>query len=278
MSPVKLAALPSHAVAAAVSSFYVLLGARLNDAKRDRGWSVRRLAAESGVSAGTVYLLLRGEPVSLEAAIRMVGALGLKLEWDLVDPRRKAPRPSQDIVHSAMGEFEAKHLRGLGFAIAMDEPYQHYQFAGRADLVAWDLDSRSLLHIENRTLFPDFQEAEGSFKSNVAYLGPVLAERNGIRAWRSETHVMACLWSSEMLHSLRLRTESFRAIAGGGDRNFAGWWAGNSVPEGSFAELVVIDPLATGRQRRFISLEEALTARPRWAGYREIAEVLAASR
>jgi hypothetical protein len=212
--------------------------------------------------------------VSLEAAIRMVNALGLKLEWDLVDPRRKASRPSQDFVHSAMGEYEARHFRNLGFSIAMDEPYQHYQFAGRADLVAWDLDSRSLLHIENRTRFPDFQEAAGSFKSKKAYLGTVLAERNGIRAWRSETHVMVCLWSAEVLHSIRLRLESFRTIGADHSTRFARWWAGTPQGDGKVSELVVLDPLAAGRQRPFISLEQALTARPRWAGYGQIAESL----
>ena len=55
-----------------------------------------------------------------------------------------------------MGEYEASHLRALGFKVGIDEPYQHYQFAGRADLVAWDVDARAFLHIENGTRFPDF--------------------------------------------------------------------------------------------------------------------------
>ncbi len=81
-----------------------------------------------------------------------------------------------------MGEFEAIRLRHFGRAVSLDEPYQHFQFAGRADLVAWDLDARALLHLENRTRFPNFQDMAGTFNSKRAYLGGVLADRVGIRS------------------------------------------------------------------------------------------------
>jgi hypothetical protein len=35
--------------------------------------------------------------------------------------------------------------------------------------------------------------------------------------------------------------------------------------------LVVLDPLAEGRQRRYVGLDVALTTRPRHRGYAEIA-------
>jgi hypothetical protein len=38
-----------------------------------------------------------------------------------------------------MGEFEARHFRPIVDGVGLDEPYQHYQFAGRADFVAWRL-------------------------------------------------------------------------------------------------------------------------------------------
>ncbi len=234
-----------------------------------------RLAGAAGVSRELAYLALRGEPVSLDATLRLVGSLGLKLEWNLVDPRRKAPRPRQDVVHSAMGEFEAAHFRPFGYALAIDEPYQHYQFAGRADLVAWDADAQALLHIENRTRFPDLQEAAGAFNAKRAYLGAALAERLGITTWQSETHVIVALWSAEVLHSLRLRTESFRVLCPDSPTPFEQWWSGAPSPTGKASTLVVLDPLAIGRQRRFISLEGALVARPRHAGYADVAARLA---
>ena len=257
-------------------AFYMLLGLRLSEARRERRWTVRRLAAEAGVSRSLVYLALRGERVSLEAAFRMIGALGLKLEWELVDPRRKTVRPRQDSVHSAMGEFEARHFRRLRVPVAIDEPYQHYQFAGRADLVAWDLDARALLHIENRTRFPDLQEAAGAYNAKRAYLGAALAERLGIAQWRSETHAIVALWSSEVLHSLRLRTDSFRALCPDEADAFNQWWSGKPPSHGRASVLVVLDPVASGRQRPFIGIEEALTARPRHVGYADLAARLAA--
>lgn len=206
----------------------------------------------------------------------MARALGLRFEATLVDPRRRESRPDlgMDLVHSAMGEQEARHLRGLGFPVGIDEPYQHYQFAGRADLVAWDLDRRALLHVENRTRFPDLQEIAGSYNAKRAYLAAALGRRVGVRRWASETHVLAGLWSSEVLHVLRLRTETFRALCPDGLRAVEGWWSGKPPESGTSSVLIVLDPLARGRQRRLVGLDEALTARPRFSGYADAARRL----
>ena len=213
----------------------------------------------------------------MEACARLAAALERQAELTLVDPRRREARPSlgADLVHSAMGEFEAMHLRGHDVKVGIDEPYQHYQFAGRADLVAWDLDARALLHIENRTRFPDFQEMAGAYNAKRAYLGEALAERLGIKRWASETHVIAGLWSSEVLHALRLRAESFRALCPDPPPAFDECWKGRGTTVGDKSVLIVLDPGATGRQREWISLDEALTARPRYRGYADAAATLA---
>ncbi len=113
-----------------------------------------------------------------------------------------------------MGEVEAAHLRWLGYEVRLDEPYQHYQFAGRADLVAIHREQRTLLHLENRTRFPDVQAFAGAYNGKRAYPGPDLARRLGIaRAFVSETHVVVALWSAEALHTMRLREESFRSVS-----------------------------------------------------------------
>lgn len=173
-----------------------------------------------------------------------------------------------------MGEFEAAQLRRNGVHVGIDEPYQHYQFAGRADVVAWDLERRALLHIENRTRFPDFQEMAGAFNAKRAYLGRALADRTGAGTWLSETHVIAALWSSEALHALRLRTESFRALCPHVTTGFDGWWSGEVSARGRQSVLVVLDPLASGRARPYVGLEDALTVRPRYRGYAELAAQL----
>ena len=173
-----------------------------------------------------------------------------------------------------MGEFEVAHLRRFGFGLAVDEPYQHYHYAGRADVVAWDARDRALLHIENRTRFPDFQEMAGSFNSKRAYLGAAMAERVGILGWASETHVIAALWSSEVLHALRMRTASVHALCPSDVRAFEGWWEGVPPPTGRWSVAVALDPLASGRQRTFVGLEDALTVRSRYRGYADAASAM----
>ena len=116
-------------------------------------------------------------------------------------------------MHAAMGEAEASHLRSRGHEVLLDEPYQHYQFAGRADVLAIDRQRKALLHIENRTRFPDLQAFAGSYNAKRAYLAPDLARRLGVDGgFRSVTHVVAGLWSSEVLHVVRLRPASFAAV------------------------------------------------------------------
>ena len=225
---------------------------------------------------GGVQSIEAGEAGSVDSYVRLAEALGLRLEFDLIDPRRKQGGTARwsDPVHSGMGEFEAAHLRKLNFPVRIDEPYQHYQFAGRADLVAWDVDTCALLHIENRTRFPDLQEMAGSFNAKRAYLGPILADRLSVRHWRSETHVIAGLWSAEILHSLRMRTETFRSLCPDPIDGWAAWWAGQPPASGVRSILVVIDPQATGRQRSWLGLADALTTKPRYRGYADAASAM----
>ena len=274
MSPRSFATRRSESVDAGVSRLFVLAGVAIREARRARRWSVRELASRAGISRVLAYRIEAGRPVSLEGIVRATGALGLRADIQLLDPRRRADSRaalSVDAVHSAMGELEAAQLRGRAFSVGMDEPYQHFQFAGRADLVAWDLSCGALLHVENRTRFPDFQEMAGAYNAKRAYLAAALGERVGVSRWASQTHVIAALWSSEVLHALRLRTASFRALCPDDPGAFAAWWGGDPPAGGRTSSLVVLDPLATGRQRTWVSLDDALAVRPRHRGYAEAA-------
>ena len=174
-----------------------------------------------------------------------------------------------------MGECEAAQLARLGLNVAIDEPYQHFQFAGRADLLAWNLDERRLLHVENKSRIDDLQDLAGAYNAKRAYLATALGERLGVgpRGWRTVTHVLAVLWSSEVLHALRIRTATFRAVCPDPPEGFAGWWADSDLKAGATSALVVLDPAADlGRARRWIGLEEAIaSARPRYRGYADAA-------
>ena len=277
MSPSSPRQPPSEPVATAGARLRVLCGLRIRDERARRHWTLRDLATRARLSVAGVQAVESGVAGSIEAYVRLSHALGLRLEIDLVDPRKRHSETTKqaDPVHAAMGELEAGHFRPMGFRVALDEPYQHYQFAGRADFLAWDGDARALLHIENRTRFPDFQEMAGAFNAKRVYLGQVLAERLNIGNWRSETHVIVALWSAEVLHSLRMHRDSFRALCADAPDGFAGWWRGEPPTSGRRSELVLLDPVVSGRQRQWLDLEAALTARPRHRGYAEVARLLA---
>lgn len=216
-------------------------------------------------------------PVSLETYARVHAALDLPFELAAEAQRRPSQRREQDVVHAAMGELEARHLRSKGLGVAMDEPYQHYQFAGRADVVAWNVEARALLHLENRTQFPNVQEALGSFTTKRAYLGNVLAERLNLHGgrWASETHVVVALWSSEVLRVLRRRETTFRVACPDPRELFDRWWEGDVRDlRGKTTALVLMDPAAGIRERARFGGLGRLQARPRYRDYREAASRL----
>lgn len=281
MSPRRVAPDLKPAVETEIRRTSVEFGAKLRDLRAARRWSVAELSRRAGLSAAMVYRVEAGRAASSETHARLAVALGRRLEVDLVDPRRRAIEGrdlAADVVHSAMGEVEAGRLRTTGVQVGIDEPYQHYHFAGRADVVAWDLEGRHLLHIENRTRFPDFQEMAGAYNAKRAYLGLAMAARAGIDRWRTETHVLCALWSSEVLHALRLRTESFRALCPDEAAAFDEWWSGRRNVARSTSLLVVLDPIARGRQRQYVGLDEALAVRPRHRGYAAAAATLRTAR
>lgn len=262
-------------LAAEVGRLAIGLGREAREERLRRRLTLREVAALLGLGRATVADIEAGRAGSLETYVRLADALRLRAEFELIDPRRREPaaRRAQDPVHAAMGEAEAAHLRGLGFALGLDEPFQHYQFAGRADLVAWSVERAALLHIENRTRFPDIQDSFGSFNAKRQYLGPDLAARAGVTRWRSETHVMVALWSAEVLRSLRSHRASFASVCPDEPPAFEAWWRGEPPPTGRRSILLVFDPIEGWRRdrRRWAGLGELDSLRPRYRDYSDAA-------
>src|SRR5918992_4495904 len=201
MSPNKILLAAPPRVVAVTQRIALDAGRVIHEARVRRGWSLVDLGAKAGLSVSTVQGIERGRVASLETYVRLADALGL--DPHLVLDSRASPRPVRDAdpVHAAMGEAEAAHLHAVGHEVLLDEPYQHYQFAGRADVVAIDRAQRALLHLENRTRFPDIQSFAGSYNAKRAYLAGQLAERRGVRGgFAAVDHVVVALWSSEVLH------------------------------------------------------------------------------
>lgn len=256
------------------------MGIRFREERRRRRWTLRELSTKTGLGISVIHGVEMGRTAGIGTYVRLGKVLGLEIE--LVDAvRRRLPSAlarEVDLVHSAMGELQAATLSALGFPIGVDEPYQHFQFAGRGDIVAWDLQRRAFLHVENRTQFPNVQETSGSWNAKRAYLAPQLAERLGLRVgWKSVTHVMAALWTAEVRRVLRLRTATFRGLCPDPPERFASWWQGNPPASGVSSTLVLFDPCALGKQRRFVSFDEGLNARPRHHGYADVAQCLTAN-
>ena len=224
------------AARAALVRLAVDAGGQIRKERLRRGWTLRVLADRADVALGVAHDAEAGSVLTLESYVRLATALGLRPTLDLEDARARgvarASGDTADLVHAAMGELEARALKGPGRTLAVDEPYQHYQFAGRADLLAWDREN--LLHIENRTRFPNLQEAAGSYNAKRRYLAASLADRAGIgpRGWQSVTHVMACLWSSEVLHAIRLRRATFDALCPDPPDALLAWLGGEPPARG----------------------------------------------
>ncbi|MEA2026569.1 MAG: hypothetical protein U9O18_07745, partial [Chloroflexota bacterium] len=92
-------------------------------------------------------------------------------------------------------------------------------------------------------------------------------------------HVMIGLWSAEVIHSVRIRAATFRALCPDPDDGLAAWLRGDPPTIGRSSSFVLLDPFAHGRQTSTVNLQHALSgAKPRIRGYREAAERLASER
>src|SRR5919197_1196770 len=246
MSPRRRPETLTPAQRTAIRRLAIEAGAAIQAERRRRRLTLVEVANLSGIGRSPVHRLDSGETGSLESYVRVASALSLKVELRFEGPGagRERLRRDEDFVHAAMGELEARHFRGMGFQVAIDEPYQHYQFAGRADVVAWDLERRTLLHLENRTRFPNIQEVAGSFNAKRAYLPHILADRLGLGGnWRTVDHVIAVAWSSECLHALRLRRSTFEALCPDSVDSFSEWGAGSPPTSGERRTLIALDPI-----------------------------------
>jgi len=260
-------------------------GVVIADERRRRAWTLRELAARAGLAVASVHATEHGRPAGLETYSALALALDLEPRLELVDPRRRAKSVrAEDPVHAAMGETIAARLSSHGFEVALDEPFQHYQFAGRADILAWDVSARALLHVENRTRFPNLQDSFGSYNAKRRYLPAVMAERLRPRGgFLRVTNVIAGLWSAEVLHALRLHPASFRAVCPGDTSAFEDWWSGTAPSTGAqTSAFVLFDPIEerSSRRRTFIGLEQAIdrSTRPRYRGYADAVDRLRSSR
>ncbi len=258
------------AVVARLATVAAGLGAEVREARMRRRWTTERLAAEAGVSRTMVYLVERGERSTMETYARLGAALGLRLEASLDDPRSRARPPrAEDPVHAAIVEMLAARYAAQGRLVTADEPFQHYQFAGRADVAVVDPAGPDLLHHEVKTAIPNVGELAGAWNVKRRYLAPALATRQADRnGFRSVTHVLTVAWTAECLHVLRMREASIRSLGPDDAAAFAAWWRGDvpAAPRAT-ATVVLLDPVQRPRAAPWLGLDALRQARPRHDGY-----------
>ncbi len=258
------------AVVARLATVAAGLGAEVREARMRRRWTTERLAAEAGVSRTMVYLVERGERSTMETYARLGAALGLRLEASLDDPRSRARPPrAEDPVHAAIVEMLAARYAAQGRLVTADEPFQHYQFAGRADVAVVDPAGPDLLHHEVKTAIPNVGELAGAWNVKRRYLARALATRHADRnGFRSVTHVLTVAWTAECLHVLRMREASIRSLGPDDAAAFAAWWRGDvpAAPRAT-ATVVLLDPVQRPRAAPWLGLDALRQARPRHDGY-----------
>jgi len=241
-------------------------------ARQHRRWSVGRLAEAAGLSRSAVVKIEAGRPAGLLTYHRIAEVLELDLTIELVAPVIRMD--AEDAVHAAMGEILARRF-GIGEReVLIDEPYQHFQFAGRGDLVVVDRVRRAFVHAENKTGLPNIGEAAGSYNAKGTWLAEEVGRRRGIRRFECESHILVLLWSAEIMEVARRRTSTLRALGADGSAPFEDWWSGVPRP-GTHRGLVLFDPVDRGPTvRRWVDLETALDQRPRYRGYADACDEL----
>ena len=134
-------------------------------------------------------------------------------------------------MHAAIVETLAARYAAQGRLVAADEPFQHFQFAGRADVTAVDPAGPDLLHHEVKTAIPNVGELAGAWNVKRQYLAASIAQRHGFRGgFRSVTHV-AHDRLDRRLPARPPPSRSHRSAACGPDAPdaFARWWEGGAA-------------------------------------------------
>lgn len=251
------------------------LGTTLRAGRLSHGWTLRAVADAAGLSPAAVARLEQGGPGGLATYLRLAEVLGLRLTWEL--HALTTTLEAEDAVHAVMAEVQARRFGTGSRLVLIDEPYQHFRFGGRGDLVVLDRARTALHHSENKTRIVNVGELSGSYSAKCRWLARDVVERHGVRRLTSESHTLVLLWSEEVLAVARTLGHTLRALGQHGTRSFGTWWDDQPLP-GVHRGIVVFDPIDRGSgQPQWVGLDEALEARPRYRGYADAYQDLRAA-
>lgn len=130
----------------------VRLGLGIRALRRRRGWRQRDLAVAAGMSQGLISLIERGhgDRVSLGTLLAVAGAfdarVAVQLRWRAGDLDRLL-----DVDHAALSAAMVERLRADGWIAQVEVTYATVRTAGSIDILAWHLETATLLVVEIKT-------------------------------------------------------------------------------------------------------------------------------
>lgn len=155
------------------------IGAAIRFLRIRRRWRQRDLAQRAGVSQSVVSRLERGHlgTTSLDTIRAVAAALDIRVDvvarWRAGDLDRMLSAG-----HSALHEAVARRLIDLdGWEFAPEVSFSIFGERGVIDILAWHAASRSLLVIELKTEFVDFNELLGSIDRKRRHAAEIARER-----------------------------------------------------------------------------------------------------
>ena len=127
------------------------------DARRLVGWSQAELASRANSSQAALSRLETGstESLDLDAAGRLLAALGMTAELTIRDRHLQDRERQADAVHSVMNGFIARRLQRWSWLPVLEAQIGHPVPRGWIDLIAFREADRSLLVEETKSDIPD---------------------------------------------------------------------------------------------------------------------------
>jgi transcriptional regulator with XRE-family HTH domain len=181
------------------------LGFAIRAQRLRRGWQHIDLSRRARVSRSQVSDVETGrvDRLTLVAARRLAGAVGVRLEWDL---RYQVPAQGRlhDEDHAWIADWLVQELESSGWQVAAEASFNHYGERGRVDILACHPASRILLAVEVKTVVADVQDLRGNLdvKARVA---PMLARARG---WSPRLVVPALVIAEETTNRRRVSSHA----------------------------------------------------------------------
>jgi transcriptional regulator with XRE-family HTH domain len=217
-----------------------------------KGWSQRRLAADSHVSRWAVATLESGRAgrVPMETASVVVAALGGYLSVRVLFRGEGLDR-LRDQRHAELVEILVGLLSGLGWDVATEVSFNNYGERGSIDILAYHRPTRILLVIEVKTVVPDLGGVLATFDRKARLASDIARERG----WDAMSVAKLLVLPEDRTARRRVteHDETFTNAFPARNVEVNAWL---KAPSGSLSGLLFLSTARTLSQRQRISQSE----------------------